>query len=59
MRTGATEKSARNTKRRFRRWWEKTDTVLAPWTIVAAESKRFARIKVLETVIQRVEAALG
>ena len=38
---------------------EKTDTVLAPWTIVAAESKRIARIKVLETVIQSVEAALG
>ena len=38
---------------------QKTDTVLAPWTIVAAESKRFARIKVLETVIQNVEAALG
>ena len=37
----------------------KTDTVLAPWTIVAAESKRFARIKVLDTVIQSVEAALG
>ncbi len=38
---------------------QKTDTVLAPWTIVAAESKRFARIQVLETVIHRVEAALG
>ena len=38
---------------------QKTDTVLSPWTLVAAESKRFARIKVLETVIQRVEAALG
>ena len=25
---------------------QKTDTVLSPWTLVAAESKRFARIKV-------------
>ncbi|MXX27125.1 MAG: UDP-galactose-lipid carrier transferase, partial [Caldilineaceae bacterium SB0668_bin_21] len=38
---------------------EKTDTVMAPWTIVAAEQKRFARIKVLDTVIRSVEAALG
>ena len=38
---------------------EKTDTVLAPWTIVAAEQKRFARIKVLDTVIQSIEGALG
>ena len=38
---------------------EKTDTVLAPWTVVASESKRYARIKVLETVIQRIEAAVG
>ena len=38
---------------------ERTDTVLAPWTIVAAEQKRFARIKVLETVIQSIEGAPG
>ncbi len=38
---------------------ERTDTVMAPWTIVAAEQKRFARIKVLETVNQSIEAALG
>ena len=37
----------------------KTDTAHAPWTIVAAESKRVARIQVLETVIQKIEAALG
>ena len=38
---------------------EKTDTVIAPWTPVPAESKLVARIKVLDTVIERVEAALG
>ena len=38
---------------------EKTGTVIAPWTPVPAESKLVARIKVLDTVIERVEAALG
>ena len=38
---------------------EKTDTVIAPWTPVPAESKLVARIKVLDTVLERVEAALG
>lgn len=37
----------------------RTDTVMAPWTVVSADSKRYARIKVLETVIEGVEAALG
>ena len=37
---------------------EKTDTAVAPWTVVPAESKRYARIQVLDTVIGRVEAAL-
>ena len=37
---------------------EKTDTAVAPWTVVLAESKRYARIQVLDTVIARVEAAL-
>ena len=35
-----------------------TDTVLAPWHVVAAESKRYARVAVLETVIARIETAL-
>lgn len=35
-----------------------TDTASAPWTVIPAESKRLARIKVLETVIARLEAVL-
>ncbi len=35
-----------------------THTAIAPWTVVPAESKRFARIQVLETVIAKLEAAL-
>ena len=36
-----------------------TDTASAPWTVIPAESKRFARVKVLETVIARLEAVLN
>ena len=37
---------------------ERTSTELAPWTLVEAEDKRFARIKVLRTVVDRLEQAL-
>jgi polyphosphate kinase 2 (PPK2 family) len=33
----------------------RTDQPGAPWHLVAAESKRFARVHVLETVIERIE----
>ncbi len=39
--------------------FERTSTGPTPWTLVAAEDKRHARIKVLETICQRIEAALG
>lgn len=37
----------------------KTSTCDAPWTVVEANDKYHARIKVLTTVIKRLEAALG
>lgn len=37
---------------------EKTDTSYAPWTVVEAEDKRYARVRVIEAVNQRIEAAL-
>lgn len=37
----------------------RTSTPIAPWTIVEAEDKRHGRIKVLRTVVQRLEAVLG
>jgi polyphosphate kinase 2 (PPK2 family) len=37
----------------------RTSTPAAPWTIVESEDKRFARAKVLRTVVQRLEAELG
>ncbi len=37
----------------------RTSTPAAPWTIVEAEDKRFARIKTLQTVVRRLEDELG
>ena len=36
----------------------RTSTDDAPWTLVAAEDKRHARIRVLETIVERLEAEL-
>jgi polyphosphate:AMP phosphotransferase len=37
---------------------ERTSTAVTPWTLVEANDKRFARIKVLETCCEALEAAL-
>ncbi len=37
---------------------DRTSTEIAPWTLVAAEDKYTARLKVLETLCDRIEAAL-
>jgi polyphosphate kinase 2 (PPK2 family) len=37
---------------------ERTDHPAAPWTVIAAESKRSARVAVVETVIAAIEAGL-
>jgi polyphosphate kinase 2 (PPK2 family) len=34
----------------------KTSTVPAPWTIVEANDKRYARVKVLETLVEALRA---
>jgi polyphosphate kinase 2 (PPK2 family) len=38
---------------------EHTQTEWAPWTVVPAESKPYARVHVMETVIEAMERALG
>ena len=38
---------------------DRTSTEIAPWTLVEANDKHFARIKVLKTLCARLEAALG
>jgi len=37
---------------------DRTSTEVAPWTLVEANDKNFARIKVLKTMCQRIEAAM-
>ena len=37
---------------------EKTTTTYAPWTIVEADNKLWARVKTLETVVQAIEKRL-
>lgn len=37
---------------------DRTSTAVAPWTLVEAEDKRWARVKVLRTINDRLEAAL-
>ena len=38
---------------------DRTSTEIAPWTLVEAEDKRYARIKVLKTIVRRIEKALA
>src|SRR5215213_8074163 len=38
---------------------ERTDTAVAPWTVVAAEDKRTARVTVVRTVCDAIEKALA
>ena len=37
---------------------DRTGTRHAPWTLVEAEDKHFARVKVLETLCERIETVL-
>jgi polyphosphate kinase 2 (PPK2 family) len=38
--------------------FERTDRPYAPWHVIAGESKRFARVEVIETVIREIEAGM-
>lgn len=38
---------------------ERTSTPEAPWTLVEGDDKRYARIRVMQTICDRVEASLG
>jgi polyphosphate kinase 2 (PPK2 family) len=37
---------------------DRTSTDIAPWTVVEAEDKYFARVKILKTIVERMQAAL-
>jgi len=59
-----TDEDWRNRKRRkqytaaIEAMLERTDTEAAPWHLIEGDSKRWARVKVVETVCERIEAAL-
>ena len=36
----------------------RTDQPYAPWNVIEGDSKRYARVKVIETVIERIEAGM-
>ena len=38
--------------------FERTDRPHAPWHVIAAESKRYARVEVVRTVIEAIEAGM-
>ena len=38
---------------------DRTSTELVPWTLVEADDKYFARVKVLKTIVRRLEGALA
>jgi polyphosphate:AMP phosphotransferase len=38
---------------------ERTSSEVAPWTLVEAEDKRHARVKIVQTIVERLEYALG
>ena len=38
--------------------FRRTDHDLAPWQIIAAEQKRFARVAVLESLVAQIEAGM-
>ena len=38
---------------------DRTSTDQAPWTLVEADDKKYARVKILRTVADRIEAQLG
>jgi polyphosphate:AMP phosphotransferase len=60
-----TEEDWRNREKRARyeeaadEMLRRTSTPAAPWTIIEAEDKQFGRIKVLRTVVRRLEDELG
>ena len=37
---------------------DRTSTEIAPWTVIEAEDKYFARLKILKTIVERMQAVL-
>ena len=43
----------------YEEMFERTDTEWGPWTIVEATNRRWARVKIFETIIFRLEEGLS
>ena len=59
MRTGGTAPSGMLYEKAVDEMLIRTSTTYAPWTIVEADSKYYARIKVLKTVVEALEARMN
>jgi polyphosphate kinase 2 (PPK2 family) len=46
-------------QRAAREMLSRTDTSHAPWTLVPADDKRYARLLVLRSLCERIESLLG
>ena len=56
--TGATARSGRAYEQAVADMVDRTSTEIAPWTLVEAEDKNFARVKILKTIVRALERAL-
>src|SRR5215207_6781 len=60
-----TDEDWRNRKKRkqytaaIEEMFERTSTGVAPWHLIEGDSKRWARVRVVETVCERIERAVG
>ena len=58
MRTGATAARREQYEEAVEDMFARTDHELGPWQLVEAESKRYARVKVIETTIAAIEQGM-
>ena len=56
--TGATASKWGDYERAVCDMVDRTSTEIAPWTLVEANDKRYARVKILKTIVKRLEDAL-
>ena len=57
--TGAIASAGTTTSRRSARWSNARRRSRAPWTVIGADDKRYARVEVLRTIVERLDQALG
>ncbi len=58
MRTGATVRNGRLYEEAVNEMLLKTSTISAPWTVVEGNSKWYARVKILKTLVDKLSHEL-